>query len=169
MPDRNNTNRPRSNSFRRFCTAETCQYVYYCLRSARARARKSAPLIPARISKANDAVQAEIGGAEPGSYYSSLACGMKIGQYVKRERGALSFVMLCKPRRCASGCREICVAERTGRAVPPGRAAVFGARKTPRRHAAACVCSPLISVLIPGRRRRSPSRLRFPRRPRCRR
>lgn len=36
MPNRNNTNRPRSNSFRRFCTAETCQYVYYCLRSARA-------------------------------------------------------------------------------------------------------------------------------------
>ena len=26
-----------------------------------------------RISKANDAVQAEIGGAEPGSYYSCLA------------------------------------------------------------------------------------------------
>ena len=36
MPDRNNTNQPRSNSFRRFCTAESCQYVYYCLRSARA-------------------------------------------------------------------------------------------------------------------------------------
>ena len=36
MPDRNNTERPRSNSFRRFCTTETCQYVYYCLRSARA-------------------------------------------------------------------------------------------------------------------------------------
>ena len=36
MPDRNNTNRSQSNSFRRFCTAETCQYVYYCLRSARA-------------------------------------------------------------------------------------------------------------------------------------
>ena len=112
---------------------------------------------------------AEKNCSEAGSYYSGLAWGMKIEQYVKRERGALSFVMLCKPRRCASGCREICVAERTGRAVPPGRAAVFGARKTPRRHAAACVCSPLISVLIPGRRRRSPSRLRFPRRPRCRR
>ena len=36
MPARNNTNQPQSNSFRRFCTAETCQYVYYCLRSARA-------------------------------------------------------------------------------------------------------------------------------------
>ena len=36
MPNRNNTNQPRSNSFRRFYTAETCQYVYYCLRSARA-------------------------------------------------------------------------------------------------------------------------------------
>ena len=27
MPDRNNTNQPQSNSFRRFCTAETCQYL----------------------------------------------------------------------------------------------------------------------------------------------
>ena len=27
MPDRNNTDRPQSNSFRRFCTAETCQYI----------------------------------------------------------------------------------------------------------------------------------------------
>ena len=32
MPDRNNTNQPRSNSFRHFCTAEPCQYIYYCLR-----------------------------------------------------------------------------------------------------------------------------------------
>ncbi len=37
MPDRNNTNQPQSNSFRRFCTAETCQYVYYCLRCVAAR------------------------------------------------------------------------------------------------------------------------------------
>ena len=37
MPDRNNTNQPRSNSFRRFCTVETCQYVYYCLRCVAAR------------------------------------------------------------------------------------------------------------------------------------
>ena len=36
MPDRNNTNRPQSNSFRRFCTAEPCQYVHYWLHSARA-------------------------------------------------------------------------------------------------------------------------------------
>ena len=41
MPDRNNTNQPRSNSFRRFCTAETCQYVYYCLRSARAKSSEN--------------------------------------------------------------------------------------------------------------------------------
>ena len=27
VPDRNNANLPQSNSFRRFCTAETCQYV----------------------------------------------------------------------------------------------------------------------------------------------
>ena len=37
MPARNNTNQPQNNSFRRFCTAETCQYVYYCLRCVAAR------------------------------------------------------------------------------------------------------------------------------------
>ena len=37
MPARNNTTRPRSNSFRRFCTTETCQYVNYCLRCVAAR------------------------------------------------------------------------------------------------------------------------------------
>ena len=41
MPDRNNTNRSQSNSFWRFCTAETCQYVYYCLRSARAKSSEN--------------------------------------------------------------------------------------------------------------------------------
>ena len=41
MPDRNNTNQPQSNSFRRFCTAETCQYVNYCLRSARAKSSEN--------------------------------------------------------------------------------------------------------------------------------
>ena len=41
MPKRNNTNLPQSNSFRRFCTAETCQYVYYCLRSARAKSSEN--------------------------------------------------------------------------------------------------------------------------------
>ena len=30
MPDRNNTNLLRNNSFRRFFAAEACQYVYYC-------------------------------------------------------------------------------------------------------------------------------------------
>ena len=34
---------------------------------------KSPQLIPTRIGKASDAVQAEIGGAEPGSYYSGPA------------------------------------------------------------------------------------------------
>ncbi len=37
MPDRNNTNPPRSNSFRRFCTAETCRYLYCWRRHAAAR------------------------------------------------------------------------------------------------------------------------------------
>src|SRR5699024_3962991 len=41
MTDRNNTNQPQSKSFWRFCTAETCQYVYYCLRSARAKSSEN--------------------------------------------------------------------------------------------------------------------------------
>ena len=41
MPDRNNANPPQSNSFRRFCAVETCQYVYYCLRSARTKSSEN--------------------------------------------------------------------------------------------------------------------------------
>ena len=37
MPDRNNTHPPQNNSFRCFSAAETCQYVYYCLRHVAAR------------------------------------------------------------------------------------------------------------------------------------
>ena len=37
MPDRNNTHPPQNNSFRCFSAAETCQYVYYCLRCVAAR------------------------------------------------------------------------------------------------------------------------------------
>ena len=56
-------------------------------------ARKSAKLIPNRISKANDAAQAKIGVAEPGSYYSGPAL---------RKTGAISFFAV-RIDRCLRG------------------------------------------------------------------
>ena len=50
MPDRNNANPPQSNSFRRFCAVETCQYVYYCLRSARTKSSENLFLLGASSS-----------------------------------------------------------------------------------------------------------------------
>ena len=51
-------------------------------------ALRSPQLIPTRIGKASDAVQAEIGGAEPGSYYSGPACRSGI---IRTCLGAILF------------------------------------------------------------------------------
>ena len=41
MPSERHTDASRNNSFRRFSAAEACQYVYYCLRSARAKSSEN--------------------------------------------------------------------------------------------------------------------------------
>ena len=89
MPNRHNTNAPKNISFRRFCTAVTCQYsvlsalrphkitrksfALRCLAVPQCRFLVGARSLPQAILcivKTNDAAAAEIGFAGPCSYCS---------------------------------------------------------------------------------------------------
>ena len=92
MPNRNNTNAPQNISFRRFCTAVTCQYsvlsalrphkitrksfALRCLAVPQCRFLVGARSLPQAILcivKTNDTATAEIGFAGPCSYCSCSA------------------------------------------------------------------------------------------------
>ena len=129
MPDRNNTNQPRSNSFRRFCTAEPCQYVHYCLRHvvARQSSRHLAHMQGARIKACGSfppqivlaITPPEIGGAEPGSYYSCLAYRLLLdmtGSIGSPKPNAEDMILTCSRFTpfAPSGAAYLFFAQRTG-------------------------------------------------------